>query len=215
MKFKAVIFDQDGTVADHELIYEEAFKIVLARNGVNPGKHFYHQRGIGVLENWTAFKKTFDIDPDKTAEELARQTQEEFIKLLPQSRLIPGFMEFARSLKDKGIKIALATSNSKEIVYKVGKMLKIENIFDAIVTGEEIKNKKPDPEIFLKTAQKLKVYPYECFVFEDSASGIIAAQKAGMKVGVVLRNNHDHPKFDSADLLIEDFTSIPPGYFGI
>ncbi|KKQ25912.1 MAG: HAD family hydrolase [Candidatus Woesebacteria bacterium GW2011_GWA1_37_8] len=215
MQFKAVIFDQDGTVADHELNYEEAFKIVLARNGVNPGKHFYHQRGIGVVENWTAFKNTFDIDPEKTAEELATDTQEEFKKTLDKSKIMPGFLDFARKLKKNGIKLGLATSNSKEIVYKISKLLGLDGVFDAIVTGEEIKNKKPDPEIFLKIAQKLKVYPYECFVFEDSASGVIAAQKAGMKVGVVLRNNHDHPKFDHADLLIEDFTSVPEGFFGL
>lgn len=213
MKYKGVIFDQDGTVADHELNYEKAFKIVLARYGVNPSNNFYHSRGIGVVENWEDFVKRFELQTDKSPKELAVETQEEFKNMLDESKLMPGFMDFAKKLKNNGIKIALATSNSKEIVYKVGKLLKIDKIFDVIVTGEEVERKKPDPQMFLIAASKLKLLPYECFVFEDSASGIISAHKAGMKVGVLLHNNHDHPKFDSADLLVEDFTAIPNGYF--
>lgn len=213
MKYKGVIFDQDGTVADHELNYEKAFKIILARYGANPTTNFYHSRGIGVEENWVDFSKRFELNTDKPAKELAYETQEEFKKNLHESKLMPGFLAFAKTLKSKGIKIALATSNSKEIVYKVGKILKIDYLFDAIVTGEEVQFKKPDPAMFLRAARKLKLMPYECFVFEDSASGVVAAHKAGMKVGILLRNNHDHPKFDSADLLIEDFTSVPSGYF--
>lgn len=213
MRFKAVIFDQDGTVADHELIYEKAFKIVLARYGVNPSHEFCHERGIGIVENWENFFRRFDLQTDKTPSDLAQETQDEFERMIDQSRLTPGFREFAIKLKKGGIKLALATSNSRGIVYKIGKLLEIDNLFDAIVTGEDVENKKPDPEIFLLCARKLKVHPFECFVFEDASSGVIAAKKAGMKVGVILHNNFDHPVFDRADLVVEDFSSVPVGLF--
>ena len=92
----------------------------------------------------------------------------------------PGAKEILNFLRENNIKIALATSAKRNRMIMQLKMGNIENGFDAIVCGDDITNSKPDPEIFLKAAQKLSVNPENCVVVEDSPSGIKAAYSAEM-----------------------------------
>ena len=84
-------------------------------------------------------------------------------------------------LKENKYKIAVATSTKRERAEKLLTMVKIKDFFEEIICGDEVKNSKPDPEIFLKAAKKLGSQPSHCIVLEDSAAGIEAAYNAGMK----------------------------------
>jgi HAD superfamily hydrolase (TIGR01509 family) len=92
----------------------------------------------------------------------------------------PGAKEILNLLKGNNLKIGLATSAKRDRMIMQLKMGKIENEFDAIVCGDDITNSKPDPEIFLKAAEKLCVNSQYCAVVEDSPSGIKAAYNAEM-----------------------------------
>lgn len=193
MRLKAVIFDLNGTVLADEGEYGKAFKKVLKSLGVNTNEEYPHAGGIGVEENWPIFLKKYKIKTDKSIEELASETQRAYISELPKVALKKGFIELVEELKESGVKIALATSNTWLIVERVFENLEIEKYFDYVTTSEEVVNKKPSPEIFLITLKKLMVEAKYCLVIEDASSGVEASKKANMKV-IAIARDESHAK---------------------
>jgi HAD superfamily hydrolase (TIGR01509 family) len=206
MKLSAVIFDLDGTILENEDEYGRAFNEVLKSLGVDATKPVPHERGIGVTENWILYKKNFSLNTPKTPEILAKETQDAYIKMLDGVTIRPGFNDFVEGLKKKGIKIALATSNTREVARLVLDKLGLQGNFDEITTAEEVFLRKPNPDLFTVTADKLGVEGNECLVVEDSASGVTAAHRAGMKVVAITDGGEDKPT--EADLVINGFSEI-------
>ena len=91
-----------------------------------------------------------------------------------------GLYEFLEYIRKKQLKMAVATSTSRDRTERMLELSDTKKYFNTITCGDEIKNGKPDPEIFLKTAQKVNCLPENCMVLEDSKNGIIAAHEAGM-----------------------------------
>lgn len=210
MTISAVIFDLDGTVIDNEDEYGEAFRKVLKSLGKKVDKKFPHTSGIGVKENWSLLLSKYRIKTKKTTEELARETQDNYLKLLDQVNFVKGFEEFVRELKDSGIRVALAPSNAWWIVDEVSDAFNIRDYFEVITTGEEALYKKPDPDLFLITAEKLGVDPKECLVIEDSRAGIDAAQRAGMKTIGIARDSKHAKALKRADRIIKNYIQVTP-----
>lgn len=203
--FDAVIFDLNGTILSDEDEYGKAFNKVLAGFNIKTGKVYPHESGIGVSENWSKFKKKYDIKTDISDDELAVMTQGEYLKLLKSVKLREGFKEFVEDLRLSGIKIGLATSNTWGVAEKILGHFGIEKYFDAVTTREEVEKGKPDPEIFIKTAEKLNIEPARCIVFEDSVAGIKAARKAGMKTVGVARDDKQKKFLSDADTIVFDY----------
>lgn len=210
MKISAVIFDLDGTVLDNEDEYGLAFKKVLADLGEEVKTDYPHIGGIGVKENWPYLLKKYHIKTKKTLDELASLTQKEYLKLLPRVKVKKDLEAFVRKLKESGIKTALATSNVWFIVEKVFEEIPIEGFFDSVTTGEEVAQKKPAPDLFLKAADKLDISPDGCLVIEDSPSGVEAAHQAGMKVIAVARDENQAKKLSGANLVIRGYNQLAP-----
>lgn len=214
MKVSAVIFDLDGTVIADEDEYGEAFSKVLAGFGIAVNSDYPHQGGIGVEENWRIFKEKYNIKTDKTNAELAAETQAEYIKLIPGITLKDGFEDLIEGFRLAGIKTALATSNTWNVVEKLFDSLGIEKYFDSVTTGEEVGEKKPNPEIFEVAADKLVVSSNECLVIEDSVAGVEAAKSAGMKVVAIARDSRHKKELLKANLVVDDLSGITPDAIG-
>ena len=182
MNITSVIFDLNGTILSDEDEYGLAFKNILKKVGIDVAGDYPHERGIGVYANWEKFIRNYDIRSDYSISELSFLTQKEYLALAPQATLTRGFVDFIQSLKHKGRKTALATSNNKVVTMQVLQRFDIGKYFDVVTTGDEVKDNKPDPEIYILTAKKLTSEPHECIVFEDSEAGIVSAQSAGMRV---------------------------------
>src|SRR3989344_3334157 len=208
MELKAVIFDLDGTVIADEDEYGEAFAKVMQQFGIKLTSKYPHIGGIGVGENWDVFIKKFDIKTDKTNDELGTETQKEYLKLIPKITLKPGFVEFAEWMRNSEVIVALATSNYWSAVDKLFDHLGIEKYFDFVTTGDEVKSKKPNPEVFDITAEKMGIATENCLVLEDSSAGIDAARKAEMKVIAIARNEKHKKSLKRADYIIADFREI-------
>jgi len=208
MKTAAVIFDLDGTVLDNEDEYGASFKAVLESLGGKDIPEYPQVGGIGVKENWPVLLEKYSLKFDKPIEELAHRTQEEYLSRLSSVTLKPGFEDLIASLREKGIKTALATSNGWWVVEEVFDKLKLDAYFDAVTTGEEVKFKKPDPDLFLVTADKLGLMPMECVVIEDAASGIEAARRAGMKSFAIARDKEHAKTLDKADKIVFAYKEI-------
>lgn len=209
MKFSAVIFDLNGTILEDEDEYGKAFTKVLKSLGVDIKTTFPQEKGIGVKENWQRFIQKYDIKTDKSVEFLVKETQEEYLKEISEVTLRAGFDEFVDNLKISQMKIALATSNTWEQTDKILDILGLQDVFDVTTTGDEVSYNKPDPDIFLLTADKLGVERSDCLVIEDSLSGIEAAKRAGMKV-ITISSEGDSDIYSKADLVVEGFSEITP-----
>ena len=214
MKISAVIFDLDGTVLSNEDEYGAAFKKVLESLGAKVDTNYPQTGGIGVKENWPGLLKKYKVKTDKTLDELASETQKEYLNLLNRVTVKEGFEDFVKSLKQEGLKIALATSNVWFIVGRVFEEIPIEGLFDSVTTGEEVVNKKPAPDLFLIAADKLDAVPEECLVIEDSESGIEAAHEAGMKVIAITRDNKHAKTLKDAELIVRSYNQLSPVKIG-
>lgn len=208
MKTSAVIFDLDGTVLDNEDEYGASFKKILESLGAKDVPDIPQVGGIGVKENWPVLLERYKLKTRKSIEELAHKTQEEYLAQLEKVTLKAGFEDYISFLREGGIKTALATSNGWWVVDEVFDKLKLDSYFDEVTTGEEVVNKKPDPDLFLLTAEKLGVEPGGCLVIEDAASGIRAAKKAGMKVFAIARNSEHARELGGADKIVLGYTEL-------
>lgn len=208
MILSAVIFDLDGTILEDEDEYGKAFNQVLKSLGVDSKTNYPQEKGIGVKENWAKFIEKYSIKTTKTPEILAQETQDIYLTLIGEVTIRPGFSELTEMLKDKGIQLALGTSNTWEQTDKILGTVNLRDIFDVITTVDEVVYSKPDPDIFTVTADKLGVERYECLVIEDSLSGVLAAKRAGMKVVAIASNENELKELSKADITIEGFSEI-------
>ena len=175
-KIKAVLFDMDGVIFDTEKAYLDTWTKVFNKYGYEMKKEIY----ISVMGTGRKnVKKTFlDIFGENIPiEEMYIEKDKMLAEIIDKGMvaLKDGAEEILSYLKENGYKTALATSAKRIRAAKQVNMAGLDKYFDVIVTGDDITKGKPDPEIFLKAANKLGVLPEECIVVEDSPAGIQAA----------------------------------------
>lgn len=179
-KIKAIIFDMDGVIFDTEMTYLKVWSEVFEKYGYKMTKEIYVSvLGTGRENVKKVFVSHFgsDLPIDDMYIEKDENLAKEIEKGVP---LKLGVYEILEYLKENHFKIALATSAISERAFKQLKQANIESFFDVIVCRDEVRETKPNPEIFLKAADKLMVNPEQCVVIEDSSAGIEAAFNAGM-----------------------------------
>ncbi|HOQ37636.1 MAG TPA: HAD family phosphatase [Acetivibrio sp.] len=175
---KAIIFDMDGLMIDSERLYFDVER-ALARNY---GKEVSDETlmkmmGRSPLEAMSIY--AMDLGFDISSEELLRLRNDMFVdRLRNEVSAMKGLYEMLNRFEGK-LKMAIATGSPEEFLRIVMDKLKIEKYFDVLQPSDEIKEGKPNPEIYLKAAEKLKVLPSECIVLEDSCNGALAGKRAG------------------------------------
>lgn len=207
MKYSAVIFDLDGTVLDNEEVYSEAFQAVYRKYGIDPD-HGSHVAGIGMEANWKRLKEKYKELVNISIIQLVGETQNEYHNRLGKVIVRPGFSELCQALQGSGIIIALATSNNWWMVEDELEDLRLQKYFETVTTGEEVYERKPQPDIYLLTARKLHAEPEECIVIEDSRAGVTAGLEAGMKVVVIRGAHNQNEDFSDASLVIDSFSEL-------
>lgn len=179
-KIKAIIFDMDGVIFDTEMIYLKVWSEVFEKYRYKMTKEIYASvLGTGRENVKKVFVNHFgsDLPIDDMYIEKDDNLAKEIEKGVP---LKSGVYEILEYLKENDFKIALATSATSKRAFKQLKQANIENFFNAIVCRDEVRETKPNPDIFLKAADKLMVKSEQCIVIEDSSAGIEAAFNAGM-----------------------------------
>lgn len=205
---KAAIFDKDGVIIHTTALYFERWKRTFAKYNKELTLDF-HNKELSGRKARDSIRK--HLDPSISEENLTKLLQEQFNFTMDQFekyvKPVLGVIEFLEKLNRQKIPTALATSSRKTISDYVLKNLDIKKYFQSIITGDDVSKAKPDPEIYLKSAQNLHINPSECVVFEDSYSGVEAAKKAGMKV-VLVMTSHTKKEIPNVDLAIKDFSKI-------
>jgi HAD superfamily hydrolase (TIGR01509 family) len=176
-----IIFDMDGLMFDTEKISYIGWKEAARQYNYQIGRDLF-EKTIGT--NITKTKEIyFNHFGEKFPFELIRHERVKISDEIIKTKGVPikkGLYELINYLNENGIKKAVATSTSRDRALNLLSLVKINSFFDYILCGDEIKNSKPNPEIFLKVADKLQCSPNKCLVLEDSEAGIIAAYQAGM-----------------------------------
>lgn len=185
---KACIFDLDGVIVDTAHYHFIAWKRLAKELGVElTEKENERLKGVSRMRSLEIILELGGIHPgEEEKEKLAEKKNTwfvEYVNAMKPEEIFPGVRKLIQELKERGIKVGLASSSKNADT--VIRLLKIEKEFDAVVDGKMVINSKPDPEIFLLAAKKLGVEPMYCVVFEDAEAGVEAARRAGMKcVGV-------------------------------
>jgi len=208
MKIKAVIFDLDGVIADTEHLSERADEIVLGKYGIKMTEKEKHEAfGRRVEEIFEDALKARKIRLG--TRKLVSEKDKVFLNLIRgKLRPIRNSLELVKFLRKNGYKVALATSSHMVKMDAELKELGIEKLFRIKINGDHVKKGKPDPEIFLKAAEKLKVNPGECAVIEDSAFGVQAAKRAGMMAIGFRSPNSPNQDLSGADMVVDDLGKV-------
>ena len=182
---KAVIFDLDGTLVDSMWMWKAIDIEYLGKFGISlPSTLQKDIEGMSFSETAVYFKETFQI-PDSLEEIKADWNKMAYDKYTKEVDFKKGAIKFLEICIQKGIKLGIATSNSRELVDATLEALNIRDYFDCVMTACEVEKGKPAPDIYLLVAKCLDVKPEQCLVFEDIPEGILAGVRAGMKVCAV------------------------------
>ena len=175
-----VIFDVDGTMVDNKDYHERAWVELCRRHDIELTAEDYRIR-IHARTNDKIIPDIFgsDIGNEKAAC-IALEKETIYRDLYrPHVRPLPGLIKFINELKARGIPCAAASNSPAGNVNLVLDELDILRYFTSVITADDVSHGKPDPEIFLTSAERLGLPPQQCIVFEDSAPGFEAARRAG------------------------------------
>lgn len=208
---EAIIFDMDGTLADSMGIWKEIDVEYLNRFGHElPDDLQKCIEGMCFHDTAVYMQKRFNIP--QTLDEMKDTWNEMALyKYSNEVKLKPGAEDFLLSCRKKGIKLAIATSNSRVLTEALLKARNIEHLFDYVLTGCDSLKSKPDPEVYLTAASNLKVDPSKCVVFEDVVAGIMAGKNAGMRVVAVedaYSSYSKNEKINLSDCYIKSYKEI-------
>jgi HAD superfamily hydrolase (TIGR01509 family) len=199
---KGVIFDMDGVLVDSEPLYKKVNRDMFEKIGFSVTEEEYSGFvGTTDVEMWTKLKKRFGID--KSIEELNTICETEHTAFFENIELKPmkGLIAILAFLKDKGIKLVVASSTDEKLVHLILSKIGIINYFENIVCGNHIENGKPEPDIFLKAAELSGLKSFNCLVIEDSKNGVRAGKKAGMTV-MGFQSDDGTQDLSAADILV-------------
>lgn len=204
----AVIFDIDGTMVDNIVYHEKAWLIFCKKYNVKMTGQQFKTRFFGK-NNHTILQGLFRASLTKQKAELYAEEKESLYRQIyaPHIRPLPGLNQLIKRVKQKGIKTAIASGAPQKNREFVFKHLNLAGEFDLVVGDEDVENGKPHPEIYLQVANRLKVKPDQCLVFEDTPAGVESAKSAGMQVVGIL-TGYSKKALRLADCTINNYNEL-------
>jgi HAD superfamily hydrolase (TIGR01509 family) len=204
----AVIFDFDGTILDSETPEYESHRRFCAEHGVHLAEEKWCEC-VGVVspaEHWFEWlcARVERAPSFERYREATRAYFQEHVRMEP----MPGVTELLGSLVAAGVPRGVASSASSRWVQRALDEIGLSPLFDAIVTGDQVRRGKPHPDVYLEAARRLGVAPASCVAIEDSGPGIASARAAGMRTIVIphaLTRRHD---LAAADLQVSSAAEL-------
>jgi HAD superfamily hydrolase (TIGR01509 family) len=196
---QSVIFDMDGVLVDTMNGFYEAYRKTLEPYLIDYTLHEF-QEMFGMRSDVTFRKVEKDHNIHFPSIEALIKSKEQFYhESLPDTlKPIPQTIETAKRLKEKGYQLAVATSSIREVANFSLEQAGIKDIFDCIITGDDVKHSKPNPEIFILTISEMGSTPNDSIIIEDSLPGLEAADAIGVRCISLIASYQDEKKFRKA-----------------
>lgn len=205
------LFDWDGVVIDSHEQHNRSWERLSAEiNEPLPEGFFkktFGMRNQSIFPMWMPH-----LEGDEAGiMALADRKEDMYREIIRRDGIepLPGVKDFLKAARAAGIPTCVGTSTPRKNVETVIEIAGLEGLFDDIVSSEDVSHGKPNPEVFLKGAQKLGLPPGRCVVFEDAFVGIEAGKAGGMKV-VGMATTHTIDKLTQADLALHDLVNVNP-----
>lgn len=203
-----VLFDWDGVIIDSSRQHERSWELLAEEEErALPAGHF--RKGFGMkneaiipgILGWT--------DDPGEVQRLSLRKETLYRELLVAERIqpLPGVAGLLKLLAESGIPYAVGSSTHRENIEAALGVFDQPLAFAAIVTGEDVDRGKPDPQVFLLAAERIRRRPAECVVFEDVPAGIRAAHNGGMKA-VAVTTTHPARHLAEADMVVDDYATL-------
>lgn len=205
---KAVLFDMDGVLIDSEMFYMEGTFDWITKRGFK-GKLEDTYKLIGTDMKGTYSLLYEMLEGRLTIEEIDEENKKYFSEnpINYKKILNPFVKEILSFLKENKIKTALCSSSPKRTIEKALKECEIFDYFDFIISGDEVKESKPNPDIYLKACEVLEVSQSDCFVIEDSTMGIQSGKNANIKV-IAIKDKHFGQNQTKADYVFDNLGEV-------
>jgi beta-phosphoglucomutase len=203
----AFLFDMDGVIVDSNPAHKIALKQFCKKHGHNLTEEQLKERIYGrTNKDW--IPAVFGPLPAEKVKAYADEKEALFREIYkPTIVPVSGLKEFLADLKSNNLDRAIATSAPRENVDFTLEMTGVGQFFETILDESFVSKGKPDPEIYLKTAQALGYAPEDCIVLEDSLSGVKSGKSAGCRV-VAITTTHTAAELVDADFIIENFHGL-------
>lgn len=204
--YRAVLFDLDGTLAETDSLHLPTWVEALLPHGIEVDEAFYKENISGRANA----EIVEDLLPNISAREgieIVEIKEASFRERAGELEPLPGLLHFLESVKENGSRTGLVTNAPRENVVAVLRALRLKDFFDAVISSEEVRLAKPDPEPYRTALEKLGADPAETLTFEDSVSGIASAVGAGIPtVGIASTQEPERLREAGAFMVAEDFT---------
>lgn len=206
---EAVIFDMDGVMVESEPVHSRSFEMVLNEYEISPEKDEHgivHTPGITTKDNWLNLKKKYGLKEDTQV--LMDKKRDQMLKLEKDIDPMPGLLDLIKDLQSHNIKLAVGSSSTRQRLELVVERLNLDGAFGTIVSGNDVSEGKPDPEIYLKAADQLSANPKNTIVIEDAIEGVKAGKAAGMKVVAFPSSYSEKHDFSIADTVTGSLSDL-------
>lgn len=212
MALQAVLFDMDGVIVDTEPLHRKAYFQVFSDLGMDVSEELYTSfTGLSTFRTIETLKENFDI-PLETQEVMRRKRAyfKTYFDTDPDFDLIPGVKDLIIRYYEAGITLVLASSATMTSINMMFDRFDLHGYFKGKISGADLAESKPNPEIFLIAAEKAGESKENCMVIEDATNGIIAATRAGIFCAGYDFDNEHAQDYSSADIVVADLRELYP-----
>jgi HAD superfamily hydrolase (TIGR01509 family) len=207
---KAIIFDMDGVLVNSEPLHRKAYFNMFEEFNLNVSNRLYESfTGKSTSAICKELCEIFDLSISH--EKLMFSKRKHFKTIFdndPEFQMIDGALSLIKNYFYNNLTLILASSASMTNINRIFKKFDLDKFFKAKISGADLKESKPNPEIFIKAAKLSGFNKSECIVIEDSTNGIIASKLAGIYCIGYNSPNSKNQNYDKADLIISNFNNI-------
>jgi HAD superfamily hydrolase (TIGR01509 family) len=207
---KAIIFDMDGVLVNSEPLHRKAYFDMFDEFNLNVSNRLYESfTGKSTSAICKELCEIFDLSISH--EKLMLSKRKHFKTIFdndPEFQMIDGALSLIKNYFYNNLTLILASSASMTNINRIFKKFDLDKFFKAKISGADLKESKPNPEIFIKAAKLSGFDKSECIVIEDSTNGIIASESAGIYCIGFNSPNSKNQNYDKADLVVSNFNEI-------
>lgn len=207
---KAVLFDMDGVIVDTEPLHRKAYFLMFKDMGIHVTEQMYTSyTGQSTLNICKQLVGHFNLDTDpKTLVAIKRKHFKYLFENDTSLQLLDGVLDLIKNYHDNGLTLVLASSASMPNINRIFKRFNLDQYFVAKLSGADLKQSKPHPEIFINAAKASGHPKRNCMVIEDSSNGIKAANDAGIFVVGYDSTHSTDQDYSKADKVVSSFSEL-------